>query len=184
MVTEGKAIIPKMIIRDQLLKEHSKNNTNLIVDYIGSDANKMAALMKCFFHNEYRVTQRAAMAVSAIFDKQPELIQEYLGLLIDNLEDTKLHVAIKRNTVRILQFVQIPENQLSKLFDICCGFIISKKEPIAVKAFSMTIVYNVCKLYPELKVEILPTIEDLIENSESAGIQNRGRKIASLLRQL
>ena len=173
-----------MNIRAQLLITHSKPNTNKIVEYIGSNKDCLAELMDCFFSNEYRVTQRAAMAVSAVFDKSPKFINPYLSKMILNLENKDLHVAIKRNTIRILQFIEIPEKLISSLFDCCISYLLNKDEPIAVKAFSMGIVYNICKIYPELKVEVIPILEDIVEYSDSAGILSRGTKILKKLSQL
>ena len=173
-----------MNIREQLLVAHSKENTQKITMYIGTDEKRLDELMQCFFSNEYRVTQRAAMSVSDCFDLHPQLMQPYVEQMVDNLSDPKIHVAVKRNTVRILQFIDVPEEHTSALFDHCLSFLIDSKEPIAVKAFSMGILYNICKKYPDLKVEVIPIIEEEIGRSESAGVLNRGKKISKKLYQL
>jgi hypothetical protein len=43
-----------------LRAEHSKKQTDRIVDYIGADKDRFALLMKLFLQGEYRITQRAA----------------------------------------------------------------------------------------------------------------------------
>lgn len=173
-----------MNIREQLLVEHSKENTVKISKYIGGDKARLDELMKCFFSDTYRVSQRSAMVVSYYFDEYPQLMEPYLQQLIVNLEKENLHIAVKRNSVRILQFVSIPEQHLSSLFDRCLHFLVDQEEPIAVKAFSMQIVYNCCKRYPELAQEVTPIIDSLLEYSESKGILARGRKIRKLLAKL
>ena len=173
-----------MIIREQLLVEHSKKNTELIREYIGNDKVKLALLMKCFFKEEYRVSQRAAMVVSDVFDHRPELIQPYVNKLIENLNQDQYHIAIKRNSIRILQYVEIPEEKTAELFDHCLNNLISVKEPIAVKAFSMTVLFNICKSFPELKHEIIPLLELELERNESAGVLNRGKKLLKALQKL
>jgi len=173
-----------MDVRAQLLVEHSKANTQKITAYIGDAPDRIAELMNCFFSNEYRVTQRAAMAVSDCFDQNPELMRPYLKLLCQNLENEDLHIAVKRNTVRILQFIDIPEELQAPLFDRCLAFLMDAKMPIAVKAFSMGILYNICKGFPDLKAEVIPVIEQELTHTESAGVRSRAKNILKKLEAL
>ncbi len=173
-----------MIIKEQLLLEHSKANTQKITRFIGTDKNRLQQLMDCFFSNEYRVTQRAAMAVSDCFDQHPFLMQSHLERMINNLDTQNLHIAVKRNTVRIFQFVEIKLDLQSKFYDHCINYLMDSKEPIAVKAFSMGILYNICKEHPDLKTEVIPLLEDELEHTESAGIRSRGRNILKKLSKL
>ena len=173
-----------MDIKEQLLTEHSKDNTQLIVDYVGSDPERLAALMQCFFSDTYRISQRAAMAVSHCFDAHPTMMMPYQLRMIDLLEEVNLQIALKRNIVRILQFMELPESKEAQLFDRCLYFLMDAKEAIAVKAFSMTILYNICKKHPALKHELIPVLEELLLQSESAGVQNRGKKTLKKLHRL
>ena len=173
-----------MNIKDQLLKEHSKANTKLIVNYISSSEELLSELMHCFFSNTYRVSQRSAMVVSYFFYLYPKMMEKYKKKIILNLKEDGLEVAIKRNSLRILQFQEIPENLTAPLFDCCLQYLIDRKEPIAVKVFSMTILYNCCKKYYDLKSELIPLLENELYHSKSKGIQSRGRKVLAQLRKL
>lgn len=174
-----------MDLREQLLLEHSKANTLKIATYIGNDKKRFEELLKLFFADEYRTTQRAAMAISACFDLQPNLFEPYIPVLIENLtQKEELHVAVKRNTVRFLQFCLIPEDYESILFDCCLSYLTDVEETVAVKAFSMTVLYRICQKYPDLKQELIPVIEDNLAYSDKAGLQNRGKKILKKLNQL
>jgi hypothetical protein len=173
-----------MNYRIQLLKEHSKKNSLLIVDYIGGSQERFDEFITHFFTDEYRVNQRSAMVVSACFDQHPHLLTKHIKRIIKNLEDRKLHVALKRNSIRILQEMQIPEELMASLFDSCIGFIIDPLEPIAVKAFSMKVCVNICRHYPELKQELIPVIEDSMTHSESMGIHSRGKAMLKQLHKL
>ena len=52
----------------------------------------------------------------------------------------------------------------------------SPNEPIAVKAFSMTVIFNLSKKYPDIVPELKASIEYLMPNA-SAGIKSRSNKI-------
>ena len=43
--------------------------------------------------------------------------------------------------------------------DICFRYVESPNEAVAIKAFSLTVLYNLSKLYPE----IIPEVKTLIE---------------------
>ncbi len=99
----------------------------------------------------------------------------------DYLAERDCHVAIKRNIVRLLQFQEIPEENQSKLFDHCMQFIRSPEEPIAIKAFSMGIVANLFRHFPELSQEAIICIEDLLSLDVSPGIKARGKGVLKKL---
>src|SRR5882724_12843827 len=138
-----------MNLEEMLLAEHSKKQCDKIVKYISDDKKRFAALMKLFFQGEYRITQRAAWPMSYCVRKYPSLIRPYFNRLITNLRKKGLHEAVVRNTVRILQDLDIPRQYHGKLMSICFDFIQSNETPVAVKAFSLTILENLSKKYPE-----------------------------------
>lgn len=165
-----------MNLEEELLKEHSKAQGTKIANYAIIDKNRFDDLMQIFFSSDYRLNQRAAFAINICYDKKPDIITPYLEKLVKNLKRKGLHDAVKRNTVRILQFIELNEDLQGEIYDICFNYLTSKDEPIAVKAFSMRVLANVCQNYPELKNELIPIIEDMIPHG-SSGIKNRGKKI-------
>ena len=60
-----------MDLEEALLKEHSKKQCKVITDYIGNDASPFAELMKIFFRGDYRLSQRAAWAMSNLVLDHP-----------------------------------------------------------------------------------------------------------------
>ncbi len=165
-----------MNLNEALLQEHSKKQCDRIVDYIGKDKKRFAALMKLFFEGEYRQTQRAAWPMSYCVRNYPELIEPYFKPLIDNLRKRGLHNAIIRNTVRLLQDVEIPKIYHGKLMSICFDFIQSNEIPVAIKAFSLTILQKLSRSYPEILPELKLIIEERLPH-ESAAFRSRARKI-------
>ncbi len=165
-----------MDLRKTILAEHSKANCLKIVKWIGTDQKKFDALFKLFLEDDYRVVQRASWPLSYSVHAHPFFIQQHFDKLLKNLKKPKLHDAVKRNTVRILQSITVPERLRGVLMDICFGYITSPIEKAAIKAFSLTILYNLSKQYPEIKHELKLVIEDRWEY-ESAAFKSRARKI-------
>ncbi len=172
-----------MNIRLALLKEHSKKQTNRIAAFIETDKQRFSELMRNFLGNEYRVTQRAAWAVSVCSTRHPELIRPWLKRIIVNLSKPSLPDAVKRNTVRILQFISIPPSLQGLAAEHCFRMLQSIEEPIAVKVFSMTVLLNLCKAEPGLTTEVRLLIERQMPQA-SKGFVSRGSKILKELKKI
>ncbi|MCX6350290.1 MAG: hypothetical protein NTX03_00325 [Bacteroidetes bacterium] len=172
-----------MNLRQQLLQEHSLSNTLFITQYIGEDAEKFAELMEIFLGDNYRLTQRAAWVVSHVVEAHPHLLKPYYKKFIQHLNQPNIHDAVKRNTIRVLQFVEVPKTYWGALADICLRFVADKKEPIAVRVFSLTVLANLCIKQPDLKNEILLLIEDLLPYA-SAGLKNRALRVRGELKKI
>ena len=111
-----------MDLKEAILKEHSKRQALFIRDYIGNNQVLFDELMTHFFSNEYRVTQRAAWIMTHCVAQRPHLINPHLEKMVNNLKDKKIHVAVKRNTVRLLQNVALPEDLMGTAADCCFNF--------------------------------------------------------------
>ena len=137
--------------------------------------------MTLFLGDDYRITQRSAWVLSHCIDNHPWLMIKHLEALVVNLQNDGVSDAVKRNTVRVLQFAEIPEKLAGLTADLCFSFLQSHKEPIAVKAYAMTIIYNLSMRYPELSNELVLIIEDLLPYG-SPGIRSRGMKILKAIK--
>jgi hypothetical protein len=165
-----------MNLRDEILKEHSKRQTDKIIRYVGTNQTKFDELVELFLKGEYRVTQRAGWPLSYIAIEHPEMIRKHLKKLLLNVQKPELHNAVIRNTVRLLQFVEIPKSLQGLAAEVCFAFLNDRKQPIAIRCFSMTVLGNLCKSYPELKNELKISIEENLPYS-TAGFKARVRKV-------
>ena len=169
-----------MKLRETILKEHSKVNCTRIVHWIGADQKRFDELFNLFLQDEYRVVQRAAWPLSYAVIAHPELIKKHFGKLIRNLNKKGLHDAVKRNTVRLLQDITIPEKFHGEVMNRCFDYIQAPDETAAVKAFSLTLLEKFSVQYPEIKNELKTIIEDRW-NYEKAAFRSRAKKILKRL---
>lgn len=163
-----------MDIEHELLAEHSKSQTAKIVDHVGDDADRFAELVRLLVGPNYRISQRAAWAVSNCIERHPELVKPHYGTLLKQLERDDAHVAVKRNVVRLLQFVEIPKRYEGRVFDACYNLLADVTEPIAVRCFSMAVAVNIAKDSPELMAELRAVAVNQPEKM-SAGFRSRMR---------
>jgi hypothetical protein len=169
-----------MNLRESLRNEHSRSNTLRIVKYIGADKQRFSELLDIFSEGDYRLTQRAAWPLAYIAEEQPQLVKPQLRQLV-KLLDLPLHDAVRRNVIRLLQDMKIPSSLAGKITDRCFGYLRSAEAPVALKAFSMSALANICKSYPELIPELRSAIEELLLFKDSAAIRSRGRKVLKQL---
>src|ERR1043165_5977298 len=96
----------------EILKEkvYSKQQALAVSEYACSSAERFAKLMQCFLSNEYRLAQRAAWSVSWAARQKPDLIEPHIKDLVAQLPRKDVHDAVIRNSVRILQEIEIPES--------------------------------------------------------------------------
>lgn len=168
-----------MDIEKALRQEHSKNQALKIANYIDTSQERFDELMKYFFHDDWRLNQRAAYAMNFTVERNPFLFKKYLKKAVVNLRTPK-HDAVKRNTLRILENIEIPEKLLGIVVDISFDFLASPKEPIAVKYFSMGILFKEAKKEPDLFHEIKVLIDDQMPMG-SPGFRNKGQKILNYI---
>ncbi|MFZ1527235.1 MAG: hypothetical protein WAT19_00665 [Ferruginibacter sp.] len=149
-----------MNLRETILGEHSKAQCKKIVNWVGSSEKRFDELFNLFLHDEYRVVQRAAWPVSYCVQAHPMFIKKHFGSLLNNLQKPGIHNAVKRNTVRLLQTVDIPKKWQGRVMDTCFQYISDPQEKVAVKAFSLTILSRLALQYPEIVPEIALILED------------------------
>ena len=169
-----------MIIKEQLLFEHSKSNAELITNYIGTDRNRVEELISCFLSKEYRVSQRSAMVITRIGDDHPELLTPHIEELINTFIDPTEKDSVIRSLVRFFQFYNLPEEYQSVVLDRCYALLKDSEQAIAIRAFSIGVIYRISKEYEELKNELKLVLEDLYTVG-SSGLENRRKNILKLL---
>ncbi|QDH78036.1 hypothetical protein FKX85_02890 [Echinicola soli] len=165
-----------MDIKAELWLAHSKEVASGIVSYIGNDPERFRELMGVFAAGPYRITQRASWPMAMAVEKYPSLLIPYYGAVISMLGKPNILAGIKRNILRILQYQEVPEEFEGEVLDLTFRLLEDTSEPIAIRVFSMQVVYNLSKRYPEIKPELKAIIESSLPYA-SAGFKSRASKI-------
>jgi hypothetical protein len=165
----------------ELGKRHSVSTKNKIVQYIGTNPKRFDELVKIFLGDTYRLTQWAGWPLSDIVQKHPQLIRPYLKPILKSIDKPNQHVAVKRNVMRMFQFIDIPKNLRGLAFDKAFKLFSDKSEPIAVRVFSMTVMAQVAMKETDLKNEVIIAIEEQLPYG-SAGYKSRAMKLLKELK--
>lgn len=169
-----------MNLREEILEEHSKLRCQKITEWVGKSQPRFDELFAIFMEEESILTQRASWPLSNCVELHPSLIENKFDQLIKKLHTTPLHDAIKRNSMRLLQFTTIPEKFEGEIMDICFKFLESPKETLSVKVFSLYILAKLAKKYPDISSEIKLLIDEQLPH-QSAGFKIAVRKVLKVL---
>ncbi len=164
-----------MILEQEIRNRYSKEQVLKTAAWIGRDPRRLRELIRLLDAAEERVALRAAWLVSICAEQRPATILPWLSRLITLASKSDAPEAVKRNVVRTLQFVRIPRRLQGKCTALCFSFLQNPKEAIAVRAFSMTVLAAIAEEEPDLRNEIVLTIQQILPYA-SSGIKARARR--------
>ena len=167
-------------VKKEILGSNFKEQAEFISQYIIENPTHFPTLMRLFFSSEPFTCQRSSWVMAHCIDKDISIITPYLGKMVKNLSNN-VWDATKRNTVRMLEKVEIPQPLWEDCLNHCFRYLESHDEPIAVKVFPMTVLYNLSRKIPEIRNELKLLIEDMMPYG-SAGLKSRGKKILGKLK--
>lgn len=170
-----------MNIDEHLRGDFDKKSNEELNKWIGNSQVRFDAFMPFFFHEEYRICQRAAWTFGKVCAERPHLMMKWLPETLQALQEPP-HDAVVRNILRAFQELEeIPEDVEGQIFDLCFEYLLNPSHSIAIKVFSMTICRKIAMKYQDLKAELIVVIEDLMQDA-SPGILSRAEKELKKLR--
>lgn len=169
-----------MNIKNELLKEQSKQQMTKVAEYVGDDVKKFEKLISYLKSNDEVLQSRASWAISTSFDLGCNLVPNYSDYYMEVLNKVDV-VPVTRNLLRILQWIKTPKSIHGGLVDFCFSVVLNPSQTIASKAFALGVLYEMCLLYPALSKELLLVCETVGQNG-SSGLKNRAAKISKKLK--
>jgi hypothetical protein len=168
-----------MDIRTQLLSELSRVNVDYTIHVLGNDPACFKELINFIISEPDPLPMRASWVVEGITLKYPEMINPHIGLLIRNLRKYS-HPGTRRNLLKILSRMDIPEKYHGILIDICFDWLANENRTVAEKVYAMQIIANHLKIYAELINEFLEIVNDQLPKNTPA-FESRARLIKKKL---
>ncbi|MET4072889.1 hypothetical protein [Hymenobacter sp. UYCo722] len=174
-----------MNLREELLREHSAQQTQRLADYACAHPTALAELLKLFWYGEERERQLAADVLGWVGQRRPRWLVPHLpGLLAAAQPATGQHPAVRRAIVRVLQFVPVPEEWQALAFDTCLMLLRAPHEPVAIRAYALTATARLAGSYPELAAEVIDAIENVLITTDSTALRSRADRELPKLRDL
>jgi 8-oxo-dGTP diphosphatase len=158
-------------------------------EWVATSAIENPAIFRRLFEysksSDKKLAFRASWTLTKVCDKFPDIIYPYLSQIVDILGSIDNESAL-RSFLRILSFSdteKIDKHQHGILADFCFNMLKSGFSAIAIKAYSMEILYRLALIYPELGNELSACI-NMLQGEGSAGIKARGHMIMKKLAEI
>lgn len=164
-----------------ILVDSSRIAADMCVLAIEQQTLSLSELLSVCKTDIYPDSMRAARVIGLYFARHPEYIKTNESFIYDAIFTSKID-GVKRSFLKLIAntFLTDDEERLGFLLDFCMNTINSNTESVAVKASSVSIVYQISKLYPEIKNELKLQLQIQIQNV-STGLKSIYRKIIGIL---
>jgi hypothetical protein len=160
-----------------LLFDSSRRSADMAVSVIGNNPEIFRKFLDFAMQDNSRYAMRAARVIQIASHNYPELVRPYLKEIILRLPDLK-NDGLKRGMAKILieRSFDHDEETLGILVATCFDWLMDPAQKPAIKVYSMEILYKVSQVYPEIKNELISSIEEQLPRSGTA-VKSRGKQI-------
>jgi hypothetical protein len=156
------------------------------VEWVATSAGENPAIFKELLEFSFSADRKLAFhsswTLTKVCDKYPELIIPYLGMIIESLEKID-NESTQRSFLRIISLTEMDKVDIryhGLLADHCFSALHSGFSAIAIRAYSMEILFNLAVIYPELANELAASLS-IMQTGASGGILARSRIILDKL---
>lgn len=156
------------------------------VEYIAhsalQDPGVLRMLFACSLSDDRKLASHSSWVLTRVADKSLGIFNDYAPRIIDALGKIA-NESVQRSFLKIITRVEIGNlstRHQGLLADHCFSALKSGSTAIAIKAYSMDILFSLALIYPELVHELTETI-NMLQGEASAGILARGRIILKRL---
>ncbi|MFO7575761.1 MAG: (deoxy)nucleoside triphosphate pyrophosphohydrolase [Bacteroidales bacterium] len=128
--------------------------------------------------DDTRLVFRSSWALIKVCEESPELFLPYLEVIADKLFRTK-NGSAERSFLKILQLTgtsSLSEDLQGRLADHCFTLLRSRSSAIAVKVYSIDVLYEISQRYPGLTNE-LAGILNMLPDDVPAGVKAKCREL-------
>jgi hypothetical protein len=166
---------------ENLLFDSSRRTADIAVSLIGDYPEIFKKFLDFAIRDNGQYTMRAARVIQLACHNHPELIRPYIKEIIHILPTFKSD-GLRRNFLKILteRSLNLDEDTLGILVSLSFDYLISPFEKPALKVYAMDILYKISQFCPDIRPELISTIEDQIPRSTMA-VKSRGKQILSKL---
>ena len=181
--SENKSVLPdNNDLKGMITGMMGTRDADRIASSVTDDPQIILNLIEYSFSDDKKLAFRSSWTLTKVCDIFPEMIHSHLNRLSESLPQIT-NESVQRSFLRIISLSDLNKigvKQHGIIADICFQSLRSGFSAIAVRAYSMEILYRLTVTYPELKNELLATI-NMLQGESSAGIIARGKHIAQKL---
>jgi len=166
---------------EDLFFDSSRRAIEMAVNAIGDNQEAFKKVLDFAMEDKGKYAQRAARAIQMSSVKYPGLVTPYMKDIIKEMSGFKTG-GLKRSMAKMISEMDwgFDEETLGILAETCFKWVNDTNEEIAIKIYSQDILYRISNIYPELKNELILSLETQMPHS-SVAIKSRSRKMLKKL---
>ena len=161
--------------RELLLKGNSRSYTDFVADVVTKCPELVSELWDIYFAIEEPVSRRAAWIIDTASEYKPDWVEPFLPQLIAKLTEFN-HDGLKRHALRMIARMPFPAGTEGELLTITFEWLVSTTESVAVKMYSIQILYRLSATEPDILQELYDTIEFQMADG-TPGFRSIGSKL-------
>jgi len=156
-----------------LFSDSSRKTIDIGVATIGRNPEMFKKVLDFALEDQGAYSQRAGRVINFIAINHPEMIRPYMPDLVNKLPNFKTG-GLKRSIIKTIseRSFDFDDETMGTLVNTCFEWVNDPQEEIAIKAYAMDVLYKVTQFYPDLKHELIETLEHIMPEG-SAGIKVR-----------
>lgn len=134
------------------------------------------------FHDDKKLAFHSSWILTKAYEKSPDLFKQYLPQIIQNLSklDNESSMRSFLKIFSITDLSGIDSKYHGILADLCFRLLKSPSSAIAIKSYSMEILYRMTLIYPELATELALAVRPVCD-TDSAGVASKARNVLKKL---
>lgn len=151
-----------MNLEYEIMLQFSAGNTKRVADIVLKNTSLVKELVDLTLGENEATAKRAAWVLGYVGKENPSLFLPFLEPLLGALIHPNNN-AVKRNIVSMLQYMELPKRWQGIATETCFRLIEDPKETIAVKAFSYTVLGNICQQNTAMREEMLLYFTEVLQ---------------------
>ena len=161
--------------------DSSRAIADIAIDAIEENPGLFEKAWEIMILDEYPISMRAARVVDECGEKNPDLMEPFLDEMIRRLPHFRVN-GVKRGMLRYLSRTKLKPTPLLRgyLTETCFDWLSSVSEAIAIRFYSMEILFEISRKEPAIRYELMQLIEEGIER-DTFGSASRPGKIIKIL---
>ncbi len=168
-----------MQIIDLIEMHPGVENARKLAELAWKNPSYLEELWQLTYHERPYVSRVAAWAIEYCFLEHPEKVKPYIPSMITRLPELPTN-SLRRHFLKIIWLGGFDEDDHGVLAHICFEWLAEAEKPVAVKMFSMQVLYEISESEPDLKPELAAVIEDQLPKG-TPGFKNAGQKMLKKL---
>jgi hypothetical protein len=166
---------------ESLLPDTSRLTADLATQFVIENPETFRDMLDTSLAQEYPMAMRASRVVYLVAIEAPDMVRPYLPEIVEKLPF--LHdQSVIRNFLHVFDnFIhELSEDDLAVLLKLCFDFIEDLSQTIAIRTYSLKLLYFISQRIPEIKPELISIIHLHLPESDP-GFYSQARKILQKL---